>query len=67
MYVCLCKGVTDSQIRTAVIGGADSMRAIRQKLGVMTECGKCACDTHAIIQSTAASTKAGRAPLWSVA
>lgn len=41
MYVCICKGITDHQIRAAVHQGADSMRAVRQSLGVASQCGKC--------------------------
>lgn len=41
MYVCICKGITDHQIRAAVSGGADTMRAVRQNLGVASQCGKC--------------------------
>ncbi|MDA8095877.1 MAG: (2Fe-2S)-binding protein [Betaproteobacteria bacterium] len=42
MYVCLCKAVTDRQIRQAVGQGACTMRALRQTLGVCTGCGRCA-------------------------
>ena len=42
MYVCICKSVTDSQIRNAVSEGACSMRALCQNLGTCTQCGKCA-------------------------
>lgn len=41
MYVCLCRGVTDGDIKHAVAEGASSMRALRQCLGVCSECGKC--------------------------
>ena len=41
MYICLCKAVTDSQIRQAVCQGACSMRELRQRLGVASQCGKC--------------------------
>lgn len=51
MYVCLCKGITDSQIIAAVAEGASSVREVRDQLGVMTECGKCACLTRDIIRS----------------
>lgn len=51
MYVCLCKGITDSQIRDAVNAGAESMRQVRDTLGVATQCGKCACDTRDIVKS----------------
>lgn len=41
MYVCVCQAVTDSQIREAVCEGACSMRDLRQRLGVASECGRC--------------------------
>lgn len=42
MYVCLCNAVTEGQIREAVGEGARSMRALRQRLGVASCCGRCA-------------------------
>ena len=50
MYVCICKGITDSQIRAAVDDGAESLRAIRDSLGVMTQCGKCSCHAREIVK-----------------
>ena len=41
MYVCLCKGITDTQIRAAVEDGASSIREVRNSLGVASQCGKC--------------------------
>jgi bacterioferritin-associated ferredoxin len=52
MYVCLCKGITDSQIRDAVYDGADSFRDVRQQLGIGTQCGKCACLAKDVIRDT---------------
>ena len=51
MYVCLCQGITDSQIRAAVESGADSLRQVREALGVMSQCGKCACLTKDIVDT----------------
>lgn len=43
MYVCLCKGVTCSAIRSAVNEqGVASLRELSLNLGVATQCGKCA-------------------------
>lgn len=43
MYVCLCKGVTCSTIRSAVNEqGVASLRELSRNLGVATQCGKCA-------------------------
>ncbi|HTQ73164.1 MAG TPA: bacterioferritin-associated ferredoxin [Burkholderiales bacterium] len=42
MYVCLCNGVTDRDIREAVSRGARSVKDLRRELGVASDCGKCA-------------------------
>ncbi len=42
MYVCICKNVSDRQIRQAVAHGARRLRDLREMLGVASECGKCA-------------------------
>lgn len=53
MYVCLCKGVTDHQIRAEVEDGADSLRDVSRRLGVATQCGKCAgCARQVIREAT---------------
>jgi len=41
MYVCICKGITDKQIRAAVAAGASSLLDVRRQLGVSSQCGKC--------------------------
>lgn len=43
MYVCVCKGVTDHQIRQQVRDGARSWQDVREATGCATQCGKCAC------------------------
>ncbi|MEM7291933.1 MAG: (2Fe-2S)-binding protein [Pseudomonadota bacterium] len=42
MYVCLCKAVTDGQIRKAAQEQNCSMKCLMNELGVATQCGKCA-------------------------
>lgn len=42
MYVCICKSITDTQIRHAVNEGACSMRDLCQNLGTCSQCGRCA-------------------------
>ncbi|WP_373185552.1 bacterioferritin-associated ferredoxin [Halopseudomonas sp.] len=56
MYVCLCKGVTDKQIRNAINEGACSMRDLRQTLDVANQCGKCGRDCKSLLSE---STLAG--------
>ena len=48
MYVCLCKGITDSQIRTAVADGMTSYHDMRRALGLSSQCGKCAAHAREI-------------------
>jgi bacterioferritin-associated ferredoxin len=46
MYVCVCKAVTDRQIREAAQGGARTLKDLRRELGVTSECGRCASCAH---------------------
>lgn len=41
MYVCLCRAVTDRDIRTEVRAGACCMRDLQQRLGITKSCGRC--------------------------
>jgi bacterioferritin-associated ferredoxin len=52
MYVCLCKGITDSQIRAAIADGASSFKEVRNTLGVASQCGKCGILTREILRET---------------
>lgn len=50
MYVCLCKAITDKQIKDAAYNGATSMRCLNKDLGVATQCGKCAVTAKQILR-----------------
>ncbi|WP_145142641.1 bacterioferritin-associated ferredoxin [Pseudomonas duriflava] len=52
MYVCLCRGVTDKQIREAIYEGCCSYREVRECTGVGTQCGKCACLAKTVVRET---------------
>jgi bacterioferritin-associated ferredoxin len=52
MYVCLCKGITDSQIRAAIQDGASSFKDVRNSLGVASQCGKCGILTREILRES---------------
>ncbi len=41
MFVCLCKGVTDTQIKESINNGATKLSQVRRELGVATQCCKC--------------------------
>jgi bacterioferritin-associated ferredoxin len=42
MYVCVCKAITDRQIREAAEGGARTLQDLRRDLGIARDCGRCA-------------------------
>lgn len=41
MYICICKAVTDGQIRSAVQDGVTSISGLRESLGCTGQCGRC--------------------------
>ena len=41
MIVCLCKGVTDRDIRQSIDGGARTVEMIARQTGAGTCCGAC--------------------------
>ena len=52
MYVCICKGITDTQIRAAVQDGASSLRDVNSSLGVASQCGKCGIMAREIVRES---------------
>ena len=42
MIVCVCRRISDRQIRQAVAEGAHSLECLQIDLGVATQCGRCA-------------------------
>jgi bacterioferritin-associated ferredoxin len=52
MYVCLCKGIRDKDIRQAVESGVQSMRELRKRLPVASQCGRCGrCAREVLLES----------------
>ena len=55
MIVCVCRRVTDHQIRRAAAEGAVSLECLQFELGVATQCGRCAdCASHVLCEARAA-------------
>ncbi|WP_213014854.1 bacterioferritin-associated ferredoxin [Acinetobacter rathckeae] len=50
MYVCLCRGITDQDIKDAVQNGAETFRDVRDQLDLATCCGRCAPEAKSIIR-----------------
>jgi bacterioferritin-associated ferredoxin len=42
MYVCVCKAVTEGNIRAAMQAGCHTLAQLKRELGVASECGRCA-------------------------
>ncbi len=54
MYVCLCRSITDKQIKQAACQGVRSNRDLNQLLGKKPDCGQCGLQTRKLIQETIA-------------
>lgn len=53
MFVCLCHGITDTQIEAAVrTNGVGNMRELKSMLGVGSQCGSCIDMAQDIIDTT---------------
>jgi bacterioferritin-associated ferredoxin len=50
MYVCICKAVTDKQIRRAASAGCENLHDLQDSLGVALYCGSCAELAESILQ-----------------
>ncbi|MCL6416283.1 (2Fe-2S)-binding protein [Aestuariirhabdus sp. Z084] len=65
MYVCLCKGITSSQIQQSIDAGAGNLRDLRESLGVGTQCGKCASVTRDLLRQSDSNNSASRCDYYS--
>jgi len=53
MFVCLCHGITDTQIKEAVrTHDVGNMRMLKSMLGVGSQCGSCIETAQNIIDTT---------------
>ena len=57
MYVCLCKGITEDHIRSAVVDGASSYGEVRSTLGVSTQCGRCSLHARSVFHNAISALK----------
>ncbi len=49
MYVCICNGVTERQIRDAAEAGCGSVTELTMRTGVGANCGSCLSSAEAIL------------------
>jgi bacterioferritin-associated ferredoxin len=52
VYICLCHGITDKQIRSCIREGARDIADLRGRLGVATQCGSCEHQALEILDET---------------
>lgn len=52
MYVCICKGITEQQIKNCADQGAVSLRDLYRELAVGSQCGKCVNAARQVLNST---------------
>ncbi len=69
MYLCMCKSITDQQIRQAFEQGARTIGDLSVRFGVGIECGKCLEDIRQFLDACAVSpaSSAVTPPLSAVA
>ena len=58
MYVCLCRGITDQDIKDAMQNGAESIRDVREMLDLGTCGGRCVPEAKTIISEELAEIAA---------
>lgn len=59
MYVCICSGVTESDIHDVVSEGCHSLEHLQQTLGVCTACGRCGRSALEVLECAVGGRRAG--------
>ena len=62
MFVCLCKSVTDHEIKNSVEMGVTSFAEMQTHLSVATVCGSCTCEVKQIIEDKLQQELGSRRP-----
>lgn len=57
MIVCICRAVSDRQIRAVISEGASSMAEVRAELGTGECCGKCSRQVRELIDQHASTSR----------
>lgn len=54
MYVCICKAVSERRISQAVGEGVTTLKELRERTGLGTNCGKCVPQAYGLLRDTLA-------------
>ena len=57
VFICICHGITDRDIRTCAEEGACTVRDLERCLGVGSSCGRCKPAAKEILKEAAPSAK----------
>ena len=57
MYVCVCNGITDQDIREAAAAGCGSMTELTMRTGAGACCGSCVDTAAALLEDAAAARR----------
>jgi bacterioferritin-associated ferredoxin len=63
MYVCLCMGVSDGEIKDAIREGACSVHEVMECTGAGTGCGSCRSTIHELVSRSTPSSGRRSLPL----
>jgi len=55
MLVCICNGISDSEIKKTLQEGAASFEEVHARLGVAGCCGECECYARELVQENLAA------------
>lgn len=52
MYVCVCKSISDKQVKEAISNGASTVEDLASSLGISTQCGRCHSFANTFLQTS---------------
>lgn len=67
MYVCLCRGITEADIHSAMESGSKTLEELQDILGVATCCGCCRRHAEGMLQYFWKPQGADDVPRWEAA
>jgi bacterioferritin-associated ferredoxin len=59
MYVCICNGLTDTQIQSAIVGGAGRTHDVYSACNCRAQCGTCTASILCMLRSRAGAERGG--------
>jgi bacterioferritin-associated ferredoxin len=58
MYICICHGITDRDIRSRIHAGASDVSTLRAELGCGATCGSCLSEVERMLEETRSAAAA---------